>query len=106
MKSISALGAGILALSLLSGCIDESGGGAMAPVTPPGNEPEAAARGACVRDVKKATGNSDVMATSSSFSEAGTEVFLKVGPTGSWRCIAYRDGTTTGIQSMTNEGSL
>jgi hypothetical protein len=43
---------------------------------------------------------------SSSFSEAGTEVIVRVGPTGRWRCIAYRDGSTAGIQSITDEGAL
>jgi hypothetical protein len=43
---------------------------------------------------------------SSSFSEAGTEVLLLVGGTGSWRCIGYRDGTTAEIMSLSNEGFL
>jgi predicted polyphosphate/ATP-dependent NAD kinase len=43
---------------------------------------------------------------SSSFSEAGTEVILTVGGTGTWRCIAYSNGTTAGIESLTNEGFL
>jgi hypothetical protein len=44
---------------------------------------------------------------SSSFSQAGTEVIVGIGPQRArWRCIAYSDGTTTGIMSLTNEGAL
>jgi hypothetical protein len=44
---------------------------------------------------------------SSSYSEAGTEVIVGVGPQRArWRCIAYRDGTTAGIMSLTDEGAL
>lgn len=89
-----------LAASALTGCVETPSAAA------PGNAPEAAAQSACVRDVRATTGNPDVSVIRSSFSEAGTEVILRVGPTGTWRCIAYRDGTTTGIMSLTNEGYL
>ncbi|EEX17021.1 conserved hypothetical protein [Citreicella sp. SE45] len=47
------------------------------------------------------------MVIRSSFSEAGTEVIVGVGPQGApWQCIAYRDGSTTRPMSMTNEGTL
>ncbi len=87
MTRLAALGAALLALSALGGCIQETGGGS-GSATPPGNEPEAAARAACLRDVAKTTGNGDVSVVSSSFSQAGTEVIVKVGPSGTWRCIA------------------
>ena len=62
---------------------------------------------ACLRDVTRTTNNPDVVLLDSSFSEAGTEVIVGVGPQRArWRCIAYRDGTTAGIMSLTNEGAL
>ena len=71
------------------------------------NDPEASARAACLRDVQLETGNSTAVVLSSSFSQAGTEVIVGVGPQQArWRCIAYSDGTTDGIMSLTNEGSL
>lgn len=62
---------------------------------------------ACMRDVTKVTNNPNVSVLRSMFSEAGTEVIIGVGEQNApWRCIAYRDGTTGGIMSMTDEGSL
>lgn len=89
----------------LAGCVEDTGGSS-APAGVPGNTLEGQARTNCVAAVRQTTGNSDVSVMRSSFSEAGTEVILRVGPTGTWRCIGYRDGTTTGITSLTNEGSL
>jgi hypothetical protein len=44
---------------------------------------------------------------SSTFSQAGTTVIVGVGPDRArWECIGYEDGTTAGIMSLTNEGSL
>lgn len=100
MNRTLALVFGLAAATTLAGCIEETASQL------PGNAPEAAAQQACVRDVRAATGNPDVTVRSSSFSEAGTEVILNVGPTGTWRCIGYRDGTTAGIESLTNEGFL
>ncbi len=77
-----------------------------------GDDPEAAARQACLRDVAQETGNPIVRVQSSSFSEAGTEVIVLVGdgsegvPPAPWRCIAYRDGSTAGIQFLGSEGAL
>ncbi|MCC1480780.1 SH3 domain-containing protein [Roseibaca sp. Y0-43] len=66
----------------------------------------AAAERACLRDVTQVTNNSDASVLRSMFSEAGTEVIVGVGPQRApWRCIAYRDGTTAGIMSLTNEGA-
>ncbi|WP_085789856.1 hypothetical protein [Roseivivax jejudonensis] len=90
---------------LLSACVEE----AAAPSQPravPGDSLEGQARSACASAVRAETGNPDVRVQRSSFSEAGTEVILQVGPTGTWRCIGYRDGTTAGIQSLTDEGTL
>ena len=66
-----------------------------------------AAQQACLRDVTQMTNNPDAVVLRSMFSEAGTEVIVGVGDQRApWRCIAYRDGTTTGIMSITDEGSL
>ena len=96
---------GAAALVALAGCVEDTGGSS-APAGVPGNTLEGQARTNCAAAVRKTTGNSDVSVIRSSFSEAGTEVILQVGPTGTWRCIGYRDGTTTGITSLTNEGTL
>ena len=62
---------------------------------------------ACLRDVTQTTNNPDVVLLDSSFSEAGSEVIVGVGETRApWRCIGYSDGTTTGIQSLSDEGKL
>jgi hypothetical protein len=62
---------------------------------------------ACLRDVTATTGNPDVTLLGSEFSEAGTMVRVGVGPDRApWQCIAYSDGTTTGITSMTDEGAM
>jgi hypothetical protein len=43
----------------------------------------------------------------SEFSQAGTQVRIGVGPQRApWNCIAYSDGSTAGIESLTNEGTL
>jgi hypothetical protein len=72
-----------------------------------GTDPETAAQDACIRDVGREAGNSNLSILGSSFSEAGTEVIVGVGPQQApWRCIAYRDGTTAGIEFMGDEGAL
>lgn len=95
--------AGALSLVVaLAGCQDPTGG---APAA--GNSAEAAARQACLQAVAQSTGNPTVTVLRSSFSEAGTEVIVGVGEQrAQWRCIGYRDGTTTGITSLTDEGAL
>lgn len=75
------------------------GGAASAPPSP--------AEQACLRDVTQATNNRDVAVLESSFSEAGTQIIVGVGPQRArWNCIAYADGTMAGVKSLTNEGSL
>jgi hypothetical protein len=59
-----------------------------------------------VRDLRATTGNPDVSVVSSSFSQAGTRVILRLGRTGTRQSTGYRDGTTEGIMSLANEGSL
>lgn len=98
---------GSAALVALAACDDAAytEAAATAPAAA-GNSAEQAARDACVRDVRSATGTDDVSVISSDFSEAGTQVDLKVGPTGTWSCIAYSDGTTANVMSTTDEGAL
>jgi hypothetical protein len=84
-------------LSALAGCVEETTTTSM----------PTAAEQACLRDVTRTTNNPDVVLLGSSFSEAGTEVIVGVGEQRArWRCIAYSDGTTAGIESLTDEGSL
>lgn len=96
-------------LALLAGCVETSGpasGPATGGAAPAGNSVEADGRAACVRDVKAETGNPQAVVLSSSFSEAGTEVIVGIGPQKApWRCIGYKDGTTAAIMSMTDEGA-
>lgn len=104
--------AAFVVVGLLAACDEEmmvsdpGTTGATEPRAVPGDSMEGQARSACAAAVRAETGNSDVRVQSSSFSKAGTEVILRVGPTGTWRCIGYRDGTTAGIESLTDEGAL
>lgn len=87
----------VLAVAALAACApppkDNGGGAAAAPQTPN------AAEQACLRDVTAETNNPDVVLLGSEFSEAGTLVRVGVGPERApWKCIAYKDGTTAGIQ--------
>ena len=88
------------ALALLAAC-DEPTTSSATSATP------TAAEQACLRDVTATTNNPDVVLLGSEFSEAGTSVRIGVGPDRApWQCIAYSDGTTGGIMSLTNEGTL
>lgn len=100
-KLVTLCTSGVL-LAALSGCVETESGTTAVSVDPL----EAQARSACVAAVRSTTGNYDVSVIRSSFSEAGTEVILRVGPTGTWRCIGYRDGSTAGVMSVTDEGAL
>lgn len=65
------------------------------------------AQQACLRDVTATTGNPDVVLLSTQGSEAGTLVKVGVGPNRApWQCIGFADGTTDGIESLTDEGFL
>ena len=62
-----------------------------------------AAEQACLRAVTVETNNPDVVLLNSSFSQAGTEITVGVGPQRApWQCIAYSDGSTTRPMSMRN----
>lgn len=99
MKSFNFISA-ISCAVLVAGCVEEVGSGASSGVP-------TATEQACLRDVTRTTNNGDVTLISSSFSQAGTEVIVGVGPQRArWSCIAYEDGTTAGITSLTDEGAL
>ncbi len=99
MKKTLKFALGAAALAALAGCVED--GGTAVSTTP------TAAEQACLRDVTATTNNPDVALLASSFSEAGTEVIVGVGEQRArWRCIAYSDGTTAGIMSLTDEGFL
>lgn len=79
----------------------ECGAGGTASATP------TAAEQACLAAIISETGNRDVRLIDSSFAEAGTLVRAAVGAQDApWQCIAYRDGTTAGVQFMGSEGTL
>ncbi|MCC1494526.1 hypothetical protein [Cognatishimia sp. F0-27] len=103
MNSIFKAAAGFAAVVTLSACVEDTGsasGGASTSMP-------SAAEQACLRDVTRTTNNGDVVLLSSEFSQAGTQVIVGVGPQRArWSCIAYSDGTTAGITSLTNEGTL
>ena len=66
-----------------------------------------AADQACLAAVSKQTNNGEVVVLSSEFSQAGTNVIVGVGSQRArWNCIAYSDGSTGEIRSLTDEGSL
>lgn len=94
--------AGLMALGALAACVEDSSGSG----TDAAQTPNPAVQ-ACLRDVTATTNNGDVVLLSESFSQAGTEVIVGVGPDRAlWRCIGYADGTTGGIESLTDEGFL
>ncbi len=86
----------------------EGSGDASASALPLSNaDMPSAADQACLQAVTAETGNPDVVLLSSSYSEAGTEVIVGVGPQQArWQCIAYSDGSTTRPMSLTDEGAL
>ncbi len=91
--------AALSAVVLLAGCVEDTGGSSAS--TP------SAAEQACLQRVSIETNNGDVTLLSSSFSQAGTEVIVGVGPQRArWQCIAYSDGSTSRPMSLTNEGFL
>lgn len=95
-----AIAAAFGAAVTLAACVEETSGTVSTGIP-------SAAEQACLRDVTRTTNNPDVALLGSEFSEAGTLVRVGVGPDRApWKCIAYGDGTTAGIESMTDEGFL
>ena len=101
---LTRLSAIALATAALTGCgsnPDQPSSGGSSSAMP------SKAEQACLRDVTRTTNNPDVVLLDSTFSQAGTEVIVGVGPQRArWRCIGYSDGTTGEIMSLTNEGRL
>jgi len=105
MRHPIATASALAALTLLAGCA-ESTGGTRSSAGAAAGTPSLAEQG-CLRDVSRQTQNPDVVLLSSSYSEAGTEVIVGVGPDRArWRCIGYKDGATSSIMSLTDEGRL
>jgi hypothetical protein len=95
------LAAGLLVMGLFAACEETVVVEETVAVAP------SLAEQGCLRDVTATTNNPEVVLLESQFSEAGTEVIVGVGPDQArWQCIGYSDGTTAGIQSLTNEGAL
>ncbi|WP_424990628.1 hypothetical protein [Fluviibacterium sp. S390] len=92
--------AGGLAVALgLMGCDMPSGGSSSGTPT--------VAESACAAAVADVTQNPMIAVTSSEFSEAGTYVTLAVGEQKApWKCIAYSDGSTDGVEFLGSEGAL
>ncbi len=98
MSHIFKIVAGSLSVALLSACVEETGNASLGMAS--------AEDQACLAAVKAETGNYDAVVLSSSFSQAGTEVIVGIGPQRArWQCIAYSDGTTSRPMSLTNEGA-
>lgn len=92
------LTASAFSIALLAACVDDAG--------EPMAETPTEAEQACLLAVGIETGNPDYVLLESSYSEAGTEVIVGVGPQRArWQCIAYSDGTTSRPMSMTDEGA-
>ncbi|MFY9212012.1 MAG: hypothetical protein WAO69_12855 [Aestuariivita sp.] len=90
--------AALATATLVGGCVEDSGSAGSMP---------SAAEQSCLRAVTVETSNPEVVLLSSSFSQAGTEVLVGVGPNQApWQCIAYSDGSTSRPMSLTNEGTL
>ncbi|WP_261193824.1 MULTISPECIES: hypothetical protein [Rhodobacterales] len=89
---------GLLMGTLLTACVEDTGSTTSTPNR---------ANQDCLTAVAQATGNSQVRVLSSEAREANIRVVVGVGPDAApWQCITYGDGTTEGIMSLTNEGSL
>jgi type IV pilus biogenesis protein CpaD/CtpE len=81
----------------LSGCIETD--------SPASSSTPNAAEQACLAAVSNTTNNGDVVLLGSEFSQAGTLVRVGVGEQRApWKCIAYADGTTAGVEYMGTNG--
>lgn len=89
----------VATLLALTACVaDEGPTGAQMPT--PGPEEQA-----CLAAVSRTVNNGDVVLIGSEFSQAGTFVRVGVGPDrAAWKCIAYSDGSTAGVEYMGMNG--
>lgn len=86
----------LAALLALAACVEEGGTAAVTP---------GPAEQACLAAVSNTTQNGDVVLLGSEFSQAGTFVRVGVGADRApWKCIAYSDGTTAGVEYMGMNG--
>ncbi|MEP1206063.1 MAG: hypothetical protein ABJL64_20065 [Rhizobiaceae bacterium] len=103
---------GLLVVACLAaaGCTETTNNSQGVSLTqPPSQAVQAStvAEQACLAAVSKQTNNGDVVVLSEQFSQAGTNVTVGVGSQRArWNCIAYSDGSTGEIRSLTDEGSL
>ena len=98
MNTALKLVCGVFLGTLLAACVDETGSGGSS---------NSRAYQDCLAAVARATGNGQVRVLSSEAREANIRVIVGVGPDAApWQCLTYGDGTTEGIMSLTNEGSL
>lgn len=89
---LAALG---LAAASLTACVE----------TVPTTSMPTAAEQACLAAVSRTANNGDVVLLGSEFSQAGTSVRVGVGPQRApWKCTAYSDGSTDGIEYMGGNG--
>lgn len=99
MPGYRTLASALVAVAALAGCVGDG--------APPVTAAPSLAEQACLRDVSRTTNNGDVAILTSTVSQAGTTVIVGVGPDRArWDCVGYDDGTTAGIMSLTDEGSL
>lgn len=99
MSNILKIATSAISVALLTACVDDTGSASSGMSSAEGQ--------ACLNAVKAETGNPDAVVLSSSFSQAGTEVIVGIGPQRArWQCIAYSDGTTSRPMSLTDEGFL
>ncbi len=99
MSHILKIVLGAASVALLAACVEETGNASLGYAS--------AQDQACLRAVKAETNNTDAVVLTSSFSQAGTEVIVGVGPQRArWQCIAYSNGATSRPMSLTDEGFL
>jgi len=98
MNTTLKLASSVLLGTLLTACVEDTGSATSSPNR---------ANQDCLAAVAQPTGNGEVRIISSEAREANILVIVGVGPDAApWQCITYGDGTTEGIMSLTNEGSL
>lgn len=117
------LGGLLLAGAVAAGCGPVSTGGtggkrgkaaapppASAPAQPAADYSRQApkvAENACVRAVKRETGNQDVSVLRSEYSEANSLVTIGVGPQRApWRCLVSNSGKVAEVSFAGSEGAL
>jgi hypothetical protein len=98
MLQLSMKAFGVLSLLTgLAGCVED---GPVESVSGP-----SPAEQACVAALAKIANNNDIVVVGSEFSEAGTFVRLGLGPDNApWKCTAYSDGSTDGVEYMGMNG--